>query len=137
MMELMRRLMERTAAFRAAMWGCVVLLAVLSLLPADEMVRTGLSNLIEHAVAYAGTALLAGLGYRERGPGWIGAALVAYAGALELLQDFSPGRHSAVGDWLASSAGALLGVWVAHFAPVFAPRSASVARRPGDAGDAR
>src|SRR6516164_1109054 len=37
---------------------CLVLLAVLSLLPAEEMVRTGLPGRFEHFVAYAGSAAL-------------------------------------------------------------------------------
>jgi hypothetical protein len=81
------------------------LLAVLSLLPAEERVRTRLGGHIEHAIAYVGTALLLGLSY----PAWdwkrIAAALVIYAGILDLLQNFSPGRHPAVLDWLSSSAG--------------------------------
>jgi VanZ family protein len=94
---------------RAAAWSCVGVLAVLSLLPAEEVVRTGLGGLIEHAMAYAGTAFLMGLAYRSQPPGRIAVVLVAYAGALELLQHLSPGRHPAVGDWLASSVGALIG----------------------------
>ncbi len=121
--------MERTAVFRAAAWGCVALLAALSLLPADEMVRTGVSGRVEHAVAYAGTALLAGLGYRARGLGRVTTALVAYAAALELLQDLSPGRRSAIGDWLASSGGVLLGIGVAHLAPAFTRWTATAMRR--------
>jgi VanZ family protein len=104
--------MQNLAAFslRPTAWSCVILLAILSLLPAEEMVRTSLDGHIEHAMAYAGTALLLGLGY----PAWdwkrIAAALVVYAGILELLQNFSPGRHPAVLDWLSSSAGALIGI---------------------------
>jgi hypothetical protein len=37
---------------RVAAWACVVLLAVLSWLPADEMIRTGVDGRIEHVVAY-------------------------------------------------------------------------------------
>jgi VanZ family protein len=107
---------RRTArGFRAASWVCAVLLAVLSLLPGEDMVRTGLGGYVEHAVAYVGTALLAGLGHRGRhGLGRIAAALVAYAGVLEFLQRLSPGRHSAVEDWLASATGALIGVGLAR-----------------------
>jgi VanZ family protein len=90
-------------------WGCVILLAVLSLLPAEEMVRTSLDGHIEHVVACAGTAFLIGVAY----PAWrwqrVAAALVIYAGVLELLQNYSPGRHPALLDWLSSSAGALTG----------------------------
>ncbi len=120
------------AGLRAAAWGCVVLLAVLSLLPAEEMVRTGVGGRIEHVAAYAGTALLAGHGYRARGLGRIAAMLVAYAAGLELLQDFSPGRRSAIGDWLASSGGVLLGIGVAHLAPGFMREAATALRRGRD-----
>jgi VanZ family protein len=95
---------------RPVAWGCVILLAVLSLLPAKEMVRTSLGGHIEHAMAYAGTAFLIGVTY----PAWrwrrIAAALVIYAGVLELLQNYSPGRHPAVLDWFSSSTGALIGI---------------------------
>jgi VanZ family protein len=88
---------------------CTLLLAVLSLLPAEEMVRTRLSGHIEHAMAYAATTLLLRLGYGHWG--WLRptAALVCYAGALELMQHFSPGRHPGVDDWIASSMGVVLG----------------------------
>jgi VanZ family protein len=97
-------------AVHIAGWSCVVLLAVLSLLPKEEMVRTGLSGHIEHAMAYAGTALLFSLSHR--GPARIAAALMAYAALLESLQALSPGRHPALADWIASSAGVLVGVAV-------------------------
>ena len=96
-------------ALRPVAWGCVVLLGVLSLLPAKEMIRTGLDGHIEHAMAYAGTAFLLGLNYPAWKLKWIAAALVIYAGVLELLQNFSPGRHAAILDWAASSAGVVAG----------------------------
>jgi hypothetical protein len=68
----------------------MALIAVLSLLPAEDMVRTGLGGHIEHAAAYAGTALLAGVGFSRHGLGRIAAMLVVYAGVLEPLQHFSP-----------------------------------------------
>ena len=101
---------------RLMAWCCVILLAVLSLLPAEEMVRTSLGGHVEHAVAYAGTAFLIGLSY----PTWkwkrIASPMVIYAGILELLQNFSPGRHPAVLDWLSSSVGALIGITVIRVA---------------------
>jgi len=96
---------------RPIAWGCIGLIAVLSLLPGDEMVRTRMGGHIEHAVAYAGTAMLLRLGYQAWGK-QIAVGLVLYAGLLELLQNFSPGRHPGVSDWLASSAGALMGIAV-------------------------
>ena len=99
---------------RAAGWACVVVLALLSLLPADDMIRTGVGGKIEHAFAYAGTALLLSFGYNRLLP--IAGGLVVYAAALEKLQVLSLGRHSALGDWIASSTGALLGVAAAYAA---------------------
>lgn len=99
---------------RPLAWGCVAVLAILSLLPADEMVRTGVSGYVEHAMAYAGTALLLRLGHPEHKPWPTAAALVIYAGLLEYLQHYSPGRTPAVEGWLASSIGVPIGICGAH-----------------------
>jgi len=50
-------------SLRVLTWCCVILLAVLSLLPAQQMVRTGLPGRLEHFVAYAGSAAVAMAGY--------------------------------------------------------------------------
>lgn len=107
---------------RLAAWGCMGLLAALSLLPSDELVRTSLGGHVEHALAYAGTALLARLGYREYKIGWAILILIIYAGILEYLQHFSVGRSPAVEDWLASSIGVLVGSGAAHWASRFFKR---------------
>jgi VanZ family protein len=106
-------------AVRLTGWVCVVVVAFLSLLPADHMVRTDLSGHVEHVTAYAGTAFFLQLGYPRRC--WRNIAmLVAYAAVLECLQVFSPGRHAAVEDWMASSTGVLIGSAAALLAgPVF------------------
>ena len=102
---------------RAGAWFCVVLLAYLSLIPGDLQVRTGFSGLLEHLVAYLGTAMLFALGYPYKRP-QTGLVLVAYAGLLETLQAFSPGRTAHPLDACASAAGAILGVvavtWLAR-----------------------
>jgi VanZ family protein len=86
-------------------WCCVIRLAALSLLPAQLMVRTGLSNRIEHFVAYAGSAAIAMAGYgASRGGMQIIGGFWAYAGILEYLQHYSPGRHASIGDFVASAA---------------------------------
>jgi len=90
----------------------VLLLAILSLLPADEMVRTNLGGHPEHAMAYAGTAAMMGLGYPARLYRSV-PLLVVYAGVLELLQRLSPGRHPALEDWLAGFTAAVAGAWAA------------------------
>ena len=89
-------------------WFCVVLLAVLSLLPAQDMVRTGFPGRVEHVMAYAGSAAIAMAGYgARRGAAQIVVGFWVYAGILEYLQHFSPGRHPAIEDFMASALGAL------------------------------
>jgi VanZ family protein len=103
--------------FRLAAWACLVLLAVLSWLPAEEMIRTGINGQIEHVMAYLGTMLLVGAAYGLRlGLFRLAAMLVAYAGVLELGQSFSPGRHSSAFDFAASSCGVIAGAVVFQLA---------------------
>jgi VanZ family protein len=92
-------------SLRFLTWCCVILLAVLSLLPAQEMVRTGLPGRLEHFVAYAGSGAVAMAGYGASRRG----VQRVYAGILEYLQHFSPGRHPAIEDFAASALGALCG----------------------------
>jgi VanZ family protein len=99
-----------TALFRILTWCCVALLALLSLLPAQEMVRTGFPGELEHFVAYAGSAAIAMAGYgMSRSVTRIIGCFWLYAGLLEYLQHFSPGRHPAIGDFAMSALGALCG----------------------------
>ena len=51
---------------RAGAWFCIVLLAYLSLISGNLQVRTGLPGLLEHLVAYLGTAVLFALSYRRK-----------------------------------------------------------------------
>jgi len=98
------------ALFRILTWCCVAVLALLSLLPAQEMVRTGFPGGLEHFVAYAGSAAIAMAGYgMSRGVARIIGCFWLYAGLLEYLQHFSPGRHPSMGDFAMSAFGALCG----------------------------
>jgi VanZ family protein len=95
---------------RVLTWCCVILLAILSLLPNQQMVRTGLPGGFEHFIAYAGSAAIAVAGYgASRGGVQIIGGFWVYAAILEYLQHFSPGRHPAIGDFAASALGALCG----------------------------
>jgi VanZ family protein len=96
-------------AFRILTWCCVILLAVLSLLPAQDMVRTGTPGQFEHFVAYAGSASIALAGYRKWGAVRIIGLFWIYAGVLEYLQHFSPGRDSSIMDFAVSALGAFFG----------------------------
>lgn len=102
-------------SFRILTWCCVILLAVLSLLPAQDMVRTGIPGELEHFAAYAGSASIATVGYGRRGAVRIIGLFWIYAGILEYLQHFSPGRHPSITDFAASAFGAFFGGAVGAF----------------------
>ena len=96
--------------FRLAAPGSLVLLAILSWLPADKMIRTGMDGRIEHFIAYISTTILVLAAYSLRlRPGNLTAMLIGYAGILELGQHFSPGRHPSLFDFVASSLGITAG----------------------------
>lgn len=95
---------------RLASYGCVVALIVLSLLPKEEMIRTGAPGNVEHFIAYFLSAIVLALGADKGGRPKVAIGLAALAAALELLQQVSPGRTPRLADFLASSAGGLLGV---------------------------
>ena len=90
-------------------WLCIVAVAVLSLTPAEQMTRTGWSGHIEHVVAYAGTAFVTAMAFPKRGVFQTTLALVIYAGSLEFLQRFSPGRTSSICDFVFSGVGVVVG----------------------------
>jgi VanZ family protein len=93
-----------------AAWICIIAIAVLSLLPNDQMVRTNLGGHIEHILAYTGTALVVAYAFEAPKAPIIVFSLIAYAGALELLQRFSPGRTPSIGDFACSAIGVIMGV---------------------------
>jgi VanZ family protein len=108
---LMRAGLLRTS-LRFLTWACVVLLAVLSLMPLEEIevVRTNLPGQVEHIIAYAGSTGIAMAGYGlNRGAARVIGWFWLYAGILEYLQNFSPGRNPALVDFAASAFGALCG----------------------------
>lgn len=100
---------------RVAAWLCLLGLAVLSLLPGKDLLRTDLARLghgklIEHFIAYAGATLCVGLAYPGRLPRLaVAALLISYAGALEIGQLYVPGRGAALRDFAASTAGVVAG----------------------------
>lgn len=119
--------------FRFLTWCCITLLAVLSLLPAEDMARTGFPGELEHFAAYAGSAAITMVGY-----GWNGRRLLIigafwlYAGILEYLQHFAPGRHPALLDFAASAIGALCGALAVILPLALATQLASYRRARRD-----
>jgi hypothetical protein len=103
-------LRRAAAAIRVAAWASIVALALLSLVPSGHVARTGLGGRVEHLLAYACAAIAVGVARSELGALRILVALVTYAGVLEFLQRFSPGRTSSFQDFAYSASGVLLGV---------------------------
>ena len=106
---------------KGAAWMAIVAIGVLSLLPKEHIVRTGLGGHIEHVVAYTLTAFIVTSAYGIANRLTIAVGLIAYAGVLELLQNFSPGRTPAVEDFLCSATGVVLGIALYAFADRFVP----------------
>jgi VanZ family protein len=95
---------------RVLTWSCIFILAFLSLPPGADVARTGLPGEFEHFVAYAGSGAVATVAYgRSWGICQIIGLFWVYAGCLELLQHFSPGRYPAMADFVASALGVLFG----------------------------
>jgi hypothetical protein len=94
---------------RAAAWICVVLLAVLSLVPGHAQIRTGAPGIVEHIIAYCATAALFTAGYPEAKRAHIIVGLACYAGILEIAQTVVPDRSATVLDFCGSSLGVILG----------------------------
>ncbi|SCY71531.1 VanZ like family protein [Microvirga guangxiensis] len=103
--------MLHSRGFKGAAWLCILLLAVLSLIPGHVQVRSGMPGGYEHAIAYFGTATMFMLGYSRKN--WeIAGGLASYSVLLEMLQFLVPGRTPHIADAFASSSGAILGVIV-------------------------
>lgn len=100
-------------AIRVLAVAAIVALVVLSWIPRELEVRTGLPGQFEHTMAYAGASALAALSIRSGRRRGLGLWLVALAGILELGQIWVPGRSSQLIDFAASGAGVPIGICIA------------------------
>ncbi len=94
--------------------GVALVIALLSLLPADRLPDVGGNDKLHHLLAYAALGLLATLRRQDaRAVLTTLLAITAYGAAIELLQPLS-GRFMEAGDLLANAIGAGLGALVAR-----------------------
>ena len=108
-LELLNRV---TKILRLLGWIAVFLLAILSLLPGEHRPNILVSGQAEHLVAYALTSVtLIGGYWQSRRNITIALGLTLYAGLLEALQLWVPGRVGRLPDFAMST----LGVWVGLF----------------------
>ena len=115
-----RKIIEQSLSvtLRAAFIACLIVAAILALLPADLMRRTALGGHAEHVIAYLGTAILMGLTFQKSPRLAVQCSLlIVYAAILEAGQLYSPGRHASFDDLAFSSAGIVIGclfLWMAR-----------------------
>ena len=84
----------------------VVTVLVLSLLPGRDLPSVGLSDKLEHIIAYAGLALSGSLAFsRPTAVLWLAVLLPALGIALEFCQMLVPGRSAEVADAVADTIG--------------------------------
>lgn len=94
--------------------GLALVIGLLSLLPVDRLPEVAVSDKLEHLIAYGLLGLLATL--RRHTPRTLSLTLlliIAYGAAIEYLQPYV-GRFMELGDFIANSSGALLGVIIAR-----------------------
>jgi VanZ family protein len=76
----------------------------------------GFSGKEEHALAYFALGILTVIAARQTVNAYrLCVIIVAYAGILEFLQIFASGRHAAIGDFMASSFGGIMGITLMTF----------------------
>ena len=116
--------MTARRVFRVIAWVCVAAIIVLSLVSPALRPVTKLPHNLEHLAIFAITGLALGLGY----PGRLVrnmALLAIFAGAIELAQFVTPGRHPRLIDFVVDAAsacaGAMLAALIARWKPRVAP----------------
>lgn len=114
-----RFLLTSLRTLRIAGWLCIGVLVLLSWIPREWEARTGLPGLIEHAIAYCGTAAIFAFAYQDAKRWRMIVAFIALAGVLEVGQLWVPGRSSQVAGFTASSVGAITGVFLGRAAIVW------------------
>lgn len=95
-------------------WSCVLLLAVLSLIPKEIQANAGATGWKVHGIAYFGTMVAWAVGYGNRidltRPAL---ALSTYAAFLEIAQHLSPGRTPRFVDFVGGVGGVLVALAIA------------------------
>lgn len=95
-------------AWRGAFWLCLLIVLALALLPPAPYLPTTLWDKANHVLAFAVLALLGCGSYRDRTAAVL-LGLLAYGGAIELLQALTPYRTGEAMDLVANAVGVLLG----------------------------
>jgi VanZ family protein len=98
--------------FQIAAWLSLMAIVALSLATPSLRPVTFLPPALEHAAIFGLAGIAAGLGYPSR-TALTTAALVVFAGAVEVAQHFVPGRHARLRDFVVDAGAAIIGVVLA------------------------
>jgi VanZ family protein len=98
---------------KASAWLLVVAITILSVVPSTSRPITPAAHELEHFLIYLATGLVFGIGY-PRSPWTLAIGLVTFAGAIEFVQLFIPGRHARLSDFTIDSVAVCLGVTVSY-----------------------
>jgi VanZ family protein len=109
-------------------WLLIVVILGLSVVPASDRPVTGAPHNVEHFAIFALTGLAFGLGY---GPHYLrqAACLVVFAGLVEVVQYWVPGRHARLSDFIVDAISACVGLLGASIAIQGLNRFSSIAAR--------
>jgi len=91
--------------------GLVLIVVVASLVPAADLPKLGITDKLEHMIAYGGLALWFGGLLAPRRYLWLGVALLALGGGIEIAQGLMGlGREADWRDFYADALGTALGL---------------------------
>ena len=88
-----------TKIARMAAWSGVIAIVLLSIVPAEDRLVTGLGQTFEHFAAFSIVSILFALVYRLKLRLLLPVALL-FCGGIELLQLAVPTRHARISDFI-------------------------------------
>ena len=97
--------------FQIAAWFLLVTIVVLSVVPPEDRPVTPAPHDLEHVAIFVAMGLAFGLGYSRHLVQIL--ALMAFSGAIELIQLGIPGRHARVSDFVVDALSVSVGVGLA------------------------
>jgi VanZ family protein len=107
--------------FRTAAWLLILAIVILSLAPAAVRPTTIAGSGAEHFFIFLATGLAFGFGY-PRKPWFIASVLLIFAAFIEITQNWVPGRHARMSDFVIDSVATSLGIGLSSLSRSFSHR---------------